>query len=88
MNESTNELNESVKWKWSLDSRKILKQSIDVVESLSFGDLNKELLKHKKEDPEYTSKVIQYLNDTYEVLEFYKRKMIEEIQWIHDDIFE
>lgn len=81
------DLNESIKWEWSLDSRKILKQSLNILESLSFGDLNKELLKHKKEDPEYTSKVIQYLNDTYEILEFYKRKMIEEVKQAHDDIF-
>ena len=80
-------LNESVKWQWSLDSSKILEQSLNMVKSLSFGDLNKELVKHKKEDPEYTSKIIQYLNDTYEILEFHKRKMIEEIRQAHNDIF-
>lgn len=90
MNESVNELNElnESKWRWSLDPREILKQSLDMVESLSFGDLKEELIKHKRGNPEYTSKVIRYLNNTYEVLDFYKRKMIKEIQEVYDDVFE
>lgn len=85
--EESSEMNESYNWKWSTNSQDILKQSLDMVNALSFGDLSKEMVKHKKEDPEYNRKLIQYLNETYEILADYKRKMVDEIRQAHDEIF-